>query len=682
MAQGESAITFVTKNVHLRVTSSLVADTANSVLPIPAGLDEIQYGALPTTLTLGPKGLTGCPDIGDYAQTSVLLWMTIPFADSSVCQTPMMTISSVKQSSGLIKGSLGSFSDKRDEQRSSLSLKSSTRNMYNTYGTPAYTLTIQFPQKEDFNFSAGVNYTTTKGSRVNFTMPACTKYNGFTFEPCKGCNVSSYTNYNVTYSCYDVRQICPVTTGPTYGKRKFNSNNYINENENKNEIENARKKIAYDDLKRKKKNEEEEWTTLYRLYRLKDYFYKPEPPLSDRTDYYWRPELSKPYWLKENLKEVDITPTANSYSVLTDSIQAKIVSVLTNNPSKINLESAKIVLGFVGSFTGFIFIMFIYLLRRDNTEKIQRTYVKTENEKLARKLLEEDIKNGKRGDHGAIYQDHLSACKSAMIKNTGIVSSIQRTSVYNLKNMFFRKRTRKDGAVYPSNYKKQKWRNTVIFMESIEDEDNFSYDNRENRNSLRMSQLSSKYPTRMSTLNNKYPNRKRFNSENDYDNTDTNKPYNDDNKNNDNNNLNNNNNNNSNNNNNNNDDNNYDDIDDDDYDEINKYYNNNNHTSDRSSYRAGSVVIEFMQRLFPGHAIYKNKTNALYVIALNHDYFKMFAGSTMTRCRTIRFLDLVILVLVTIFVDTVFFSVFFPRNACESNNSQVISIYLSVYCLL
>ena len=306
--------------------------------------------------------------------------------------------------------------------------------------------------------------------------------------------------------------------------------------------------------------------------------------------------------------------------------------------------------------------------------------MKTENEKLARKLLEDDIKNGKRGDHGAIYQDHLSACKSAMIKKTGIVSSIQRTSVYNLKNMFFRKRTRKDGAVYPSNYKKQKWKNTVIFMESKDDEDAFSYDNRENRNSLRMSQLSSKYPTR-----------KRFNSENDHDDTDTNKSNNNNNKNNNNNNSKNsgndnynNNNNNDNNNNNNNDE--FNDNDTDDYDEINKYYNNNNHTSDRASYRAGSVVIEFMQRLFPGHAIYKNKTNALYVIALNHDYFKMFAGSTMTRCRTIRFLDLVILVLVTIFVDTVFFSVFFPQNACESNNSQVISIHVSVYyelnCLL
>ena len=640
MAQGESAITFVTKNVHLRVTSSLVSDTANSVLPIPAGLDEIQYGALPTTLTLGPKGLTGCPDIGDYAQTSVLLWMTIPFADSSVCQTPMMTIASVKQSSGLIKGTLGTFSEKKEKKEQIRSLKVSTGNTYKTYGTPAYTLTIQFPKKEDFNFSAGVNYTTTKSSRVNFTMPACTKYNGLTFESCKGCNVSSYTNYNVTYSCYDVRQICPVTTGPTYGKRKFNSNNYINENENEN------------------KNQNEIPRNLY-----------------------WRPELSKSSlnYDKEDveLEEEIITPTANSYSVLTDSIQAKIVSVLTNNPSKINLESAKIVLGFVGSFTGFIFIMFIYLLRRDKTEKIQRTYVKTENEKLARKLLEEDIKNGKRGDHGAIYQDHLSACKSAMMKNTGIVSSIQRTSLYNLKNIFFRKRTRKDGAVYPSNYKTQKWRNTVILMESKEDEDAFSYDNRENRNSLRMSQLSSKYPTRMS----QYPTRKRFNSGNDYDNTDTNKPNNNDKKNKNNNNNNNKNNNNSYKNSNNNDDNNDNDIDDDDYDEINKYYNNNNHTSDRASYRAGSVVIEFMQRLFPGHAIYKNKTNALYVIALNHDYFKMFAGSTMTRCRTIRFLDLVILVLVTIFVDTVFFSVFFPRNACESNNNQVISIYVLV-CLL
>jgi hypothetical protein len=51
--------------------------------------------------------------------------------------------------------------------------------------------------------------------------------------------------------------------------------------------------------------------------------------------------------------------------------------------------------------------------------------------------------------------------------------------------------------------------------------------------------------------------------------------------------------------------------------------------------------------------------NALNIIFVNHVYLKMFAGSSLKLSRTVRFLDLVSLVLVCIFVDTVFFGVFF-----------------------
>ena len=82
-------------------------------------------------------------------------------------------------------------------------------------------------------------------------------------------------------------------------------------------------------------------------------------------------------------------------------------------------------------------------------------------------------------------------------------------------------------------------------------------------------------------------------------------------------------------------------------------------------------ITEFLHRLFPGHAIFTKKTNAMVIIAVNHDYFKMFGGSTMTRTRTVRFLELVTLVLVTLFVDTVFFGVFYPTDLCALNTDKV-----------
>jgi hypothetical protein len=72
-------------------------------------------------------------------------------------------------------------------------------------GVPAYYIYLQYSGPQNFNFSAS-----SKGS-VNFTIPACTLYNGVKYVPCHGCNISSYTNYNVTYSCFDVMQLCPIS---------------------------------------------------------------------------------------------------------------------------------------------------------------------------------------------------------------------------------------------------------------------------------------------------------------------------------------------------------------------------------------------------------------------------------------------------------------------------------------
>jgi hypothetical protein len=95
------------------------------------------------------------------------------------------------------------------------------------------------------------------------------------------------------------------------------------------------------------------------------------------------------------------------------------------------------------------------------------------------------------------------------------------------------------------------------------------------------------------------------------------------------------------------------------------------YADDQNTCSTEASITEFLHRLFPGHAIFTKKTNALVIISTNHDYFKMFGGSTMTRTRTIRFLGLVTLVLVTLFVDTAFFGVFYPLDVCDLNTDRV-----------
>ena len=83
------------------------------------------------------------------------------------------------------------------------------------------------------------------------------------------------------------------------------------------------------------------------------------------------------------------------------------------------------------------------------------------------------------------------------------------------------------------------------------------------------------------------------------------------------------------------------------------------------------VVAEFLHKLFPGQSIFTKKRNALDIILANHDYSRMFVPS-LIRTRTVRYMRSLIYLLVCLFVDTVFFGLYFPANSdCFSYDSEV-----------
>ena len=498
MVSGELPVALVTKNVQISVSSALVSDVGGTVLATPSSTSDLAYGVLPPKLTLGAAGLSKCPDITTYTQLSVLQWSTNPYANSKS-----------------MKSALLSFSADRQYQQYSLVKSFAQRNEYPVISEPAYTLAFQFASKQDFNFSAAARFNGTIKSKSNFTIPACTQYNGVAYVPCSGCNLTSYTNYNVTYTCYTVTKLCPVIID--------------------------RRVLDEDEI------EFEESST--------------ESSLTSRS-------------ISRSLQTTDDGDTGSSvaspatYGTLVRSVVAELSSVLSKNPLTKNLQQSKVVLIFVGCLTGFIGMMLLFLLKRDDEEKLQKTYVKTESDLKAKRLLVEDMKNGKQGDNGTLYQGHLSKFKQELKRNNGVTSCFQRTAMsgYNMGLMkLFVKKTADKQAVYPS------------FAA------NKSQDLKEESD------------------------------------TDT--------------------------------------VDDAD--------------EERKNWSTEASITEFLHRLFPGHAIFSKKTNAMVIIAVNHDYFKMFGGSTMTRTRTIRFLGLVTLVLVTLFVDTVFFGVFYPIDVCDLNTDKV-----------
>jgi hypothetical protein len=513
MASGEYPIRLVTPNVQLAVTSTLVTTIGDLTLPIPPTMTDEAFKRSQPKVTLGPKGLSSCISIGSYAQLSLLQWAVNPYSNSSSLESPLLRISSAIQADEVIPS--GSISN---AARSS--------NTYKPSNVPAYTLTLQFSSPQNFNFNAAINYTSKSRGKSNYTIPVCTQYNGVAYVPCHGCNISSYTNYNVTYSCYDVSQLCPTTIV----RRRLdglNADDDTVDTEIDGEMEGATEDI---DARHLASNDDGDATA----------------------------------------------PSPTTYGTLLESVGAELSDVLSTNPFT---RPSRAVLVFVGCLSGFICLMFLCFIKQDNEEKTTKMYVKADVYGKARKMLEEDIKNGRSGDHSVLYQDYLTRCKGESIVGSGIVRKIQRIS------------------------SKSKRKETAFRMRSDTQKQSKPIDD---------------------SLQSSFFKISRYHSDSDsesYSGSDT-------------------------------------DID-------------NEFLSDGKSYEKEAVIVEFLHILFPGRAIFKGKSNFFHTIAVNHDYFKMFGGSTMTRSRTIRFLELVVLVLVTLFVDTVFFGVFYPVNQCSLYTDEV-----------
>ena len=559
MAAGEIPIKLITPNIQLTIESSLLTNIGNSTYAIPPTPSQIAYGAVQSEIILGPQGLSYCPKMGSYAQLSVLQWSTNPYAASRPVLSPLLRFSSVVQadSATVMKGNgmkagqssfsdityVNAIGDSASRTRNVLL----TNNTYKIPGNPAYLLLIQFSSPRNFNFSAAANYAS-RGvikARSNYSIPVCTQYDSVraAYVPCQGCDISSYTNYNVTYSCYDISQICPSGVVRRRLQGADQHFNYHPDSEQE-EGEEEREDMQSDD------DDDGEGGRGRGCSRA----------LEAADD--------------DNAEATSISPA--TYGMLSQAVVAQLSSVLSSNPFASDLTQSKTVLVFVGCLTGFIGLVIIFLSRKDRTEKMEKKYLRSQTNIRARKLLEQDIKHGKKGDRGVLYHSYLSHFKREVQKSSSWVTWIAHTARCGYLHAF--KRT----VVTKSASRKAVFPTFLDYDYEFEKDDDEEY-----------------------------------------------------------------------------------------YNDNNVNYHENDNVRTEKSYRSEAVFTEFMHKLFPGHAIFSKKTSALIIIAVNHDYLKMFGGSTMTHSRTVRFIELVSVVLVSLFVDTVFFGVFYSPASCTQYDTEV-----------
>jgi hypothetical protein len=368
MAFGEAPARFVTPNLQLVVASSLVTNTRNLSISTPSATSP-SYGRIPQKLVLGPTGLSVCAYSSGYAQLSALEWSSNPYNNSKAIGSPLLRLSAVNQA-----------------KVAAVKLKSLAQGVNKTSvkfvfdKVPAYTISLQFSSIQSFNFTASRGYDGKSHSTSNFTIPACTLYNGTAYVPCKGCKISSYTNHNVTYGCFDITQLCPTSTttrkvigaGGQGGGPIFEGTSEVDEEE-----------------------EESVESTIRRSLGAK-------PTESE---------------------------TASTYGMLIQSVIAELRDVLSSNPFALDPSKSIVVLTFMGILTGGIIIIILYLLGLDRTDLLHKSYVQREYDAATRKHIEYDIKHGGNGDLGEAYQQYSNKFRSDKAAQASVMSSINRTRI-------------------------------------------------------------------------------------------------------------------------------------------------------------------------------------------------------------------------------------------------------------
>lgn len=360
MASGESPVSLVSSNVQITVSSTLIAEDSNSFFSTPATASQQAYGTIAPKITLGPNGVSSCNFPGGYSHMSVLQWATNPYPYSTDVKTTLFRISAASEEAG-----------------------SATRinaSVSHVDGLPAYTVALQFSIVHH-NLTITDSSLAVRRSKSNYSIPVCTLYNGVAYVPCKGCNVSSYTDYNVTYSCFDITQICPTAAITSPSGTKIN-------------IPQSATNLSVSATSTLSAG-----TSLSRNAASTDRLYPQDRGWMGGGRLFGAEEeqlIDKDTRISQFAASISDATEAPAYGALITSIKQEIIDVLTSNPFKLNLKASTSVLSFVGVLGGIILVSLVYLLRLDYNEKLFKTYVKKDADELMRKL-EVNIKRGENG---------------------------------------------------------------------------------------------------------------------------------------------------------------------------------------------------------------------------------------------------------------------------------------------
>lgn len=282
-SNGQYPTSIVSDNIRLSTRKSLIQSMINSTIFPPQTLKEIAYGKVtPSTFFFVNDAASACDSGTGYADLSLMQWGTIPYPHSENILSPLLL-----------------FANKNNHASNPAQIINTTE--------PAYYVSFQFTSHQNFNRSIPIEFL---HLYPNMTFPDCTVFDGQRYVACGSCNISSYTNDNVTYVCHDITQICSTTSSDT-------TDDYANN-------------AAYND--------------------------------DDSTGG------------SDDAVTLGSSMTIQQYAALFTAVDYAVVSVLSTDPIHISLAEAKYIISFVGSLFVVFLSGCVYFMDRDRWEMQQYIY--------------------------------------------------------------------------------------------------------------------------------------------------------------------------------------------------------------------------------------------------------------------------------------------------------------------
>lgn len=229
IANDEYPTTIAANNIRLIARRDFIGDLINVSFAPPLTDAEVEYGALGSSLSFTSiSNVSECDGGQGYARIAAVTYGINPYPNSSNVQSTIFRFSS--QHRDTTEGD-----DKGDQEqtgrRGRYLLETSPTQLANTTGD--YLFSLQFFTEQNFDFNMTIDEAERLG-KTNFTFPVCRTYDGDEgqYLACSGCNVSTYNNFNVTFLCDDVTQICDANGDSTTANRRGRRlawENYLND---------------------------------------------------------------------------------------------------------------------------------------------------------------------------------------------------------------------------------------------------------------------------------------------------------------------------------------------------------------------------------------------------------------------------------------------------------------------